>query len=146
MSEQKTDSYLAYDPRNCPACRALNVACGSTHQPPTNGAARELAPRAANNHVPKPARSALKLPAGPDGDTRLVLPDAAFIPQELVNEKRWLIWTAAWKPSKEDPSKGKWMKPPRSPFTGEQIGATEKYADKFGTFAEAHAEIGRAHV
>ena len=68
----------------------------------------------------------------PDKPPLPPLPSIDQVPEELRPLRRWVGWRATW-----DPSKEKWRKPPHSPVTGEAIGAVEKYAEHWLTFAEA---------
>jgi primase-polymerase (primpol)-like protein len=78
--------------------------------------------------------------SGPTRPTPPPLPTADQVPSELLGLKRWVGWQAVW-----DSSRKKWKKPPRSPVTGECIGAnTPKegktdWSSHWLTFDEARA-------
>src|SRR6266446_8902701 len=134
---RKPGCIFCYAPGNSIACAEHRTPCGkhSVVEAPAVFESEESPPpkQAPQSHDEKPERRAWSLPKTADGDTLLMLPTDRDIPPGLLNEKRWLIWKAEWD------SSGKFKKPPRSPFTGQKIGATEKYLSDFGTFAEARA-------
>lgn len=91
--------------------------------------------RTAGHKQNKPARRATYLPQAPDGNTLplLLLPEERFVPPEIVNLKRWVIWNASWNGTK-------WDKIPLSPLTGRSMkGKLKDNLDQFVTFAEARA-------